>query len=267
MGFWILYTVAVIVSIVCLSLEFKISRYTEQSIFILFLFIPSIIPWVNFLTGSLVFVGTLIDISENVQDKAYDDAPIITYKEFLNYFNVNPDKWSYTNTNIYYKYCKKGYDTFFEEHYIDHKDHVILFKTQYDFMRAKNIIRKYRKDKKDKANAKERKDKTVAFLQNVQEDINKLKEQSENELDEANKLIKQCQNERTAAETETDEFYDIVAEELKDCFSVLTYHLTFDKDDKVYYYTGKNEKFFNRQINKNDLREIAHRIMKLRGAE
>lgn len=108
--------------------------------------------------GLMAVVGQILDLGYTHNS----DIPNITFKHFLDYYNLFPDKWDYGTTN-WIKYTDSN-----------GIDHTLQFKF-FDYIRFKHFLTIKRKEKYHI----ECRNNEVAFLESVQKDIKAKREEIE----------------------------------------------------------------------------------------
>jgi hypothetical protein len=100
--------------------------------------------------GLMAVVGQILDLGYSHDS----DVPDITFKHFLDYYNLFPDRWDYGATNLIRYTDSNG------------TEHILQFKF-FDYIKFKHFLTLKRKEKYNI----ERRNSEVAFLESVQKDI------------------------------------------------------------------------------------------------
>lgn len=109
----------------------------------------------------------------------YEDLPRLTFKQFLSFYNINPDKWGIMKDNEeWYYHPTRIYQS---------SGQPICFKTVFDYVKYVKWIKKRIKNKKDRIRDK----KLQSIIDDVKKDINKINKDYENVLTESTKTYLQ----------------------------------------------------------------------------
>lgn len=128
------------------------------------------------------------------------DYPKLHYKQFIDYYWVNPDRWILYDNHVEYQYYKSEPFTYGykqgENSVVNIKESTTIYVKSFSFSFINQI--KYRKFKHDietsKMKIKQSKAHNEAYqilLEGVQKDIDKLCQQSQDELSQAMKTMKE----------------------------------------------------------------------------
>jgi len=108
----------------------------------------------------------------------FEDLPRLTFKQFISFYNINPEKWFIIkNDNINYHPTR----------IYQNSGQPICFKTVFDYIKYVKWIKKKVKNKKEKA----RDEKLQSIVDDVKKDISKINKDYENVLTESTKTYVQ----------------------------------------------------------------------------
>jgi hypothetical protein len=108
----------------------------------------------------------------------FEDLPRLTFKQFISFYNINPEKWfTIKNDNIVHHPTR----------IYQNNGQPICFKTVFDYVKYIKWIKKQVKNKKEKA----RDEKLQSIIDDVKKDINKINKDYENILTESTKTYLQ----------------------------------------------------------------------------
>jgi len=108
----------------------------------------------------------------------FEDLPRLTFKQFISFYNINPEKWfTIKNDDIVYHPTR----------IYQNNGQPICFKTVFDYVKYIKWIKKQVKNKKEKA----RNEKLQSIVDDVKKDINKINKDYENILTESTKTYLQ----------------------------------------------------------------------------
>jgi len=108
----------------------------------------------------------------------FEDLPRLTFKQFLSFYNINPEKWFIMQGTKWNHHPTRIYQS---------SGQPICFKTVFDYVKYIKWIKKQAKNKKEKARA----EKLQSIVDDVKKDINKINKDYENVLTESTKTYLQ----------------------------------------------------------------------------
>lgn len=111
--------------------------------------------------------------------------PKLSYKQFIDYYWINPDKWILRDNYVQYKYLKDIRNIYYN---YSTKSFSFSFIDQFKYQKFKHDI-KTNKEKMERSKA--HKESYRILLEGVQKDIYKLRKQSEDELNQAMSTMKE----------------------------------------------------------------------------
>lgn len=109
--------------------------------------------------------------------------PLITYKEFEDYFYLNPEKWKIEEDSRYYCFSYLKEDK--ERHYNSQRLYVTLNKK--DYKKAFKTYTKYAQNKEHIENESKKNNNRLIFLNSIKKDIEEIQKQSDKEIEEVKK--------------------------------------------------------------------------------
>jgi hypothetical protein len=104
----------------------------------------------------------------------FKTLPRLTFKQFLSFYNINPEKWCIMNEEGWYYHPIRIYE---------YNGQPIAFKTIFDYIKYVKWIKKQCKNQ----NEKERNEKLQIIVDDVKKDISKINKDYENALTENTK--------------------------------------------------------------------------------
>ena len=120
--------------------------------------------------GYFYYAGTTLN---------FEDLPRLTFKQFLSFYNINPDKWGIMRDDgEWYYHPTRIYQR---------SGQPICFKTVFDYVKYVKWIKKRIKNKKEKA----RDEKLQSIVDDVKKDIDKIDKDYKNALTENAKTYSQ----------------------------------------------------------------------------
>ncbi len=108
----------------------------------------------------------------------FETLPRLTFKQFLSFYNVNPEKWCIMNEEGWYYHPIRIYEF---------SGQPIAFKTIFDYIKYVKWIKKQNKNKQDRI----RDEKLQAIIDDVKKDIDKIDKDYKNALTENAKTYSQ----------------------------------------------------------------------------
>lgn len=151
-----------------------------------------IVGWIILGAGICLFIAGILKMSFEIDFwPSMSDScsfPKITYKQFVDYYYINPDRWFLCNNYVKYMYhteitvlngCVQ--DTVFKSFSFSFIDQFKYHKFKYNIKRKNEVIKQ----------SKEYNEAYQVLLEGVQKDIDKLRQQSENELNQAMNIMKE----------------------------------------------------------------------------
>lgn len=120
--------------------------------------------------GYFYYAGTTLN---------FEDLPRLTFKQFLSFYNINPDKWGIMRDDgEWYYHPTRIYQS---------SGQPICFKTVFDYVKYVKWIKKRIKNKKDRIRDK----KLQSIIDDVKKDIDKINKDYKNVLTENTKTYLQ----------------------------------------------------------------------------
>ena len=111
----------------------------------------------------------------------YETLPRLTFKQFLSFYNVNPNKWAIMDEERWYYHPTRLYK--------NNDSQPIAFKTIFDYIRYVKWIKKQFKNQKEK----ERDKKLQAIVDDVKKDIQEVQKEHQKAIEDGfevmNKVI------------------------------------------------------------------------------
>lgn len=107
----------------------------------------------------------------------YEMLPRLTFKQFLSFYNVNPDKWLIMDEERWYYHPTRLYK--------NKDDQPIAFKTIFDYIKYVKWIKKQFKNKKEK----ERDKKLQAIVDDVKKDIQEVQEEHQKAIEDGFEIM------------------------------------------------------------------------------
>ena len=107
----------------------------------------------------------------------YETFPRLTFKQFLSFYNVNPDKWFIMDEERWYYHPTRLYK--------NNDGQPIAFKTIFDFIKYSKWVKKQFRDRKEK----ERDEKLQVIVNDVKNDIEEARVEMAKALDETEKTL------------------------------------------------------------------------------
>ena len=128
----------------------------------------------------LIFILILV-LPSSKKKKRKEDAIKLTYREFLKYYNLNPEKWSYEVRSPYYGvkciYYEKKYG------------YIKIYLNKINYLRANRMFKKKDKLVKKYETYNKKKENELEFLECMQKDIEEIKAKSTQEINEGKKIV------------------------------------------------------------------------------
>lgn len=123
----------------------------------------------------------------------FEDLPRLTFKQFISFYNINPEKWFTIKNGKWNCHPTRIYQN---------SGQPICFKTVFDYVKYIKWIKKQIKNKQEKA----RDEKLQSIVNDVKKDINKINKDYENALKESSKIYSQV---ATQLDNEVKYYIDI----------------------------------------------------------
>lgn len=142
----------------------------------------NLIPFFGLYTDILYIISYSFLPNLSASDKSCP-FPLFTYKEFEDYFYLNPEKWKLEEDSKYYcfSYVKEDKNC----RYNSERLYITLSKS--DYKKAYKLYKDYAENK-ERIEIEDRRNKNkLKFLTSIKKDIEEIQEQSDKEIEDAKK--------------------------------------------------------------------------------
>lgn len=117
-----------------------------------------------------------------------NDSVPLSFKQFEDYFTLNPDRWELEDVKNF------NYTKYLDRNYYGKRKIDISFVTKKDYKKAVKLFNSYQSEKKIAQIKKRQSESYKELLEEVQKDIDKINEQSQEEIKGAVEIAKKVQN-------------------------------------------------------------------------